>query len=90
MNQTHRTSRRQFLGSAAAASLALSMPAIAQGPARVVVIGGGFGGASCARALHQLEPGLNVTLVESNKTFIACPFTNTFDVVRGNGAISCV
>ncbi|MET0446594.1 MAG: NAD(P)/FAD-dependent oxidoreductase, partial [Pseudorhodoplanes sp.] len=71
-----RTSRRQFLGGAAAASLALSMPAIAQGPARVVVIGGGFGGASCARALHQLKLGLNVTLVESIKTFIACPFSN--------------
>ena len=78
MDPRHRTTRRQFLGSAAAATaaLALSSPAIAQAGARVVVIGGGFGGTSCARALHQLDPALQITLVEPNKTFIACPFSN--------------
>ena len=34
---------------------ALPCPSLAQSPARVVVIGGGFGGASCARALRQLD-----------------------------------
>jgi sulfide dehydrogenase [flavocytochrome c] flavoprotein subunit len=86
MNRNHRTSRRQFLGSAAAASLALAMPAIAQGPARVVVIGGGFGGASCARALRQTNPALNVTLVEANMTFTACPFSN--EVIAGDRAMT--
>ena len=81
MNRTH-TSRRQFLGSAAAASLALSMPAIAQASPRVVVIGGGFGGASCARALRQINPALQVTLVEANRTFTACPFSN--EVIAGD------
>jgi sulfide dehydrogenase [flavocytochrome c] flavoprotein subunit len=80
-----KTSRRQFLGSAAAASLALSMPAIAQASPRVVVIGGGFGGASCARALRQINPALQVTLVEANRTFIACPFSN--EVIAGDRAI---
>ncbi len=62
--------------SAGAASFALHAPAIAQGAGgRVVVVGGGFGGASCARALKQANPALSVTLVESNATYTACPFT---------------
>jgi NADPH-dependent 2,4-dienoyl-CoA reductase/sulfur reductase-like enzyme len=42
----------------------------------VVVIGGGFAGASCARALKALDARINVTLVEASRTFIACPFSN--------------
>jgi NADPH-dependent 2,4-dienoyl-CoA reductase/sulfur reductase-like enzyme len=42
----------------------------------VVVVGGGFGGASCARALRQLDPKIAVTLVEPSATFTACPFSN--------------
>jgi NADPH-dependent 2,4-dienoyl-CoA reductase/sulfur reductase-like enzyme len=74
-----RTSRREFLKSAAAgASLAaLPLPAIAQGAAgRVVVAGGGFAGATCARFLKRIEPRMEVTLVEANPTFTACPFSN--------------
>ena len=43
----------------------------------VVVIGGGFGGASCAKTLRQLDPNLKVTLVERDARFITCPFSNT-------------
>jgi NADPH-dependent 2,4-dienoyl-CoA reductase/sulfur reductase-like enzyme len=42
----------------------------------VVVVGGGFGGASCARALRQADPRIAVTLVEPSGTFTACPFSN--------------
>jgi NADPH-dependent 2,4-dienoyl-CoA reductase/sulfur reductase-like enzyme len=68
--------RRTFLSVAAAAALCPA-PARAQsaGP-RVVVVGGGFGGASCARALRQLDPKIAVTLVEPSATFTACPFSN--------------
>jgi sulfide dehydrogenase [flavocytochrome c] flavoprotein chain len=66
---------------ASAASLALPRPSRAQSAARVVVIGGGFGGASCARALRRINPGLLVTLVEPNRTFTACPFSN--EVIAG-------
>ena len=52
----------------------LATPALAQSAPRVVVIGGGFGGASCARALHGL--GLHTTLVEANPIYTACPFSN--------------
>jgi NADPH-dependent 2,4-dienoyl-CoA reductase/sulfur reductase-like enzyme len=67
-----------------AASVALSTlpcPSLAQSAARVVVIGGGFGGASCARALRKLDAKLQVTLIEPNRTFTACPFSN--EVIAG-------
>jgi NADPH-dependent 2,4-dienoyl-CoA reductase/sulfur reductase-like enzyme len=69
------TSRRQFLAAASAALLPI--PALAQnaGP-RVVVIGGGFAGASAARFVKQANRAAAVTLVETNPTFTACPFSN--------------
>ena len=45
------------------------------------MIGGGFGGASCARALRRLDPKLQVTLIEPNRIFTACPFSN--EVIAG-------
>src|SRR5213076_2341277 len=70
------TSRRQFLKSASAAAL-LPLPAIAQGAGpKVVVIGGGFAGASAARFVKKEHPAATVTLVEANATFTACPFSN--------------
>jgi NADPH-dependent 2,4-dienoyl-CoA reductase/sulfur reductase-like enzyme len=72
-----RLSRRDFIKTAAAASALMPMPAIAQSAAgRVVVVGGGFAGASAARALKKLDSRLIVTLVEENETFTACPFSN--------------
>jgi NADPH-dependent 2,4-dienoyl-CoA reductase/sulfur reductase-like enzyme len=76
---TKGTSRRDFLQKAAAgASAALfPLPAIAQnGGGRAVIVGGGFAGATCARALKRLDPRITVTLVEANQTFTACPFSN--------------
>lgn len=42
----------------------------------MVVVGGGFGGASCARALKRANSNLDVTLVESAPVFTACPRSN--------------
>jgi NADPH-dependent 2,4-dienoyl-CoA reductase/sulfur reductase-like enzyme len=44
---------------------------------RVVVIGGGFGGASCARLIKGEDRDISVTLVEANSIYIACPFSNS-------------
>ncbi|HEU4367041.1 MAG TPA: NAD(P)/FAD-dependent oxidoreductase [Methylomirabilota bacterium] len=53
------------------------VPAAGQGAVpRVVVVGGGFAGASCARALRTADPRIAVTLVEPSATFIACPLSN--------------
>ena len=74
-----RTSRRDFLKTTAAGAAAamLPLPAIAQGAGgRVVVVGGGFAGASCARFIKRIDPRITVTLVEASQTFTACPFSN--------------
>ena len=66
---------------ATTASLIFPCPLLAQSVARIIVIGGGFGGASCARALKRIDPALDVTLIEPNRTFTACPFSN--EVIGG-------
>ena len=69
--------RRGFLKLAGAAGLAAPAVASAQGAGRVVVVGGGFGGATAARTLKRLQPGLSVTLVEPNPVYTSCPFSNS-------------
>jgi sulfide dehydrogenase [flavocytochrome c] flavoprotein chain len=64
-----------------AATLAFPHPSIAQSAPRAVVIGGGFGGTACARALKRIDPKLTVTLVEPSPTFTACPLSN--EVIAG-------
>ena len=48
-----------------------------QAAPRVVVVGGGFAGASVARALRRDDPGITVHLVEASRKFTACPFSNS-------------
>lgn len=76
------TRRNAALGIAAAAT-SLAIPSVlrAQSAARIIVIGGGFGGVTCARALKRADAKLQVTLIEPNKVFTACPFSN--EVVVG-------
>jgi sulfide dehydrogenase [flavocytochrome c] flavoprotein chain len=71
-------SRRDLLTTAAAvASAALPIPAMSQGSAgRVVVVGGGFAGTTCARFIRRIDPRITVTLVEESPVFIACPLSN--------------
>ena len=69
--------RRQLLLGAAG----LAAPAFvrAQGAsARVLVVGGGFGGATVARYLRALAPQIAVTLVEPAERFVTCPFSNHY------------
>jgi sulfide dehydrogenase [flavocytochrome c] flavoprotein chain len=74
---TKRFNRREFLASAAAATGTLIFaPALAQAAPRVAVVGGGFAGATAARAVKKADPRIAVTLVEANRTFTACPFSN--------------
>jgi len=71
-----RVSRRDLVKTAGAAAL-FPLPALAQGAGpRVVVIGGGFAGATAARFVKQEVRAFAVTLVETNPTFTACPFSN--------------
>ncbi|MBN1929659.1 MAG: FAD-dependent oxidoreductase [Chlorobiaceae bacterium] len=77
-------SRRAFnklllTGLAAGSSVLFSgLPVMASGSkARVVVIGGGFGGATVAKYLKMGDPSLAVTLVEPKKVFHTCPMSNS-------------
>jgi len=70
-------SQRDVLRAGAASAL-LPLPAIAQNaPPHVVVVGGGFAGATCARQAKALAPNAQVILVEANTIFTACPFSNS-------------
>ena len=71
-----RTTRRAFLIGAATAVAFSPKLSLSQARPRIVIIGGGFGGATCARALRRADPQFEVTLVEPNPTFTACPFSN--------------
>lgn len=74
--------RRVLLQAAGAAAGIGSLAALAgcAGPvpsrARVVVIGGGFGGATAARYLRLWDPSVDVVLVERERQFVSCPFSN--------------
>ncbi|MCY4499235.1 MAG: FAD-dependent oxidoreductase, partial [Rhodospirillaceae bacterium] len=75
--------RRHFLATAAAATTAvsaLSAPAVlAQGRPRVVVVGGGAGGATAARYIAKDSKGaVDVTLVEPSRAYYTCFFSNLY------------
>lgn len=67
-------SRRAVL--AAGALLAAPAPLRAQGGMRLLVIGGGFGGASAANFARRSYPDVQVTLVEPQRAFVTCPYGN--------------
>ncbi|HPP83941.1 MAG TPA: FAD/NAD(P)-binding oxidoreductase, partial [Rubrivivax sp.] len=89
---TRGISRRRLLagGSALGGLAALSLAGCAGGPSgtsgasgtssasigRVVVIGGGFGGATAARYLRLWGGNVDVTLIERNPDFVSCPISN--------------
>lgn len=70
--------RRTFLQAGAAVALTGgSFSARAARNAKVVVIGGGYGGATAAKYLRLLSnQQIDVTLVEPDKQFISCPLSN--------------
>ncbi len=70
--------RRRFLAAAAClGGLAAGARAAPRRPkARVVVVGGGFAGATAARYLRLLDPAIEVVLVEPAPAFVSCPLSN--------------
>jgi sulfide dehydrogenase [flavocytochrome c] flavoprotein chain len=70
--------RRRFGMLLGASAFTLAMPGLLRadtGP-RLVVIGGGFGGASAARFARMAYPEVAVTLVEPYSSFVTCPYGN--------------
>ncbi|TDP64170.1 NAD(P)/FAD-dependent oxidoreductase [Roseateles toxinivorans] len=71
--------RHLLLGGLAATGLSLSgCASLGGGPSigRVVVIGGGFGGATAARYLKLWGGNVDVTLIERQASFVSCPISN--------------
>lgn len=71
--------RRQFLQMTGAATLMAALPkavSAATTPARVVVVGGGMGGATVAKYLRMWGGNVQVILVDPNPTHIACILSN--------------
>jgi NADPH-dependent 2,4-dienoyl-CoA reductase/sulfur reductase-like enzyme len=90
----NRISRRDFLKASGAAATVSLLPGCAMEPSasskaigRVVVIGGGFGGATAAKYVRLWSGGaIEVLLVERNAEFISCPTSNL--VLGGNRSIA--
>jgi len=85
------SNRRNFIKSVSGVSLAAAMGlgasqrAGAAVKAKVVVVGGGYGGAIAAKYLKMAEPDLDVVLIEQNKQYVSCPLSN--EVLAGLGTI---
>jgi sulfide dehydrogenase [flavocytochrome c] flavoprotein chain len=82
--------RRSFLQSSAAISLlglgACATTASIPTKAKVVVIGGGYGGATAAKYVRLLSDyKIDVVLIEPNESFVSCPKSNL--VVGGSKQI---
>ena len=80
----NRLTRRDFLKTSGALAATSLLPGCAMEPAapskpvgRVIVIGGGYGGATAAKYLRMLSNGsIEVFLIERNAEFISCPLSN--------------
>ncbi len=86
--------RRKFIqaGGACAAlgTLASIAPsAFGQGAkARVIVIGGGYGGAIAAKYIKMADPAIDVMLIEKNAQYVSCPLSN--EVLGGERTIDSI
>jgi len=77
--------RRSFLKLLGAGAGAAGLPMIGRAAEimpksgrRVVVIGGGYGGTIAAKYVRMMDKSIEVVLIERNKQFISCPFSNFY------------
>jgi sulfide dehydrogenase [flavocytochrome c] flavoprotein subunit len=79
--------RRQFLRASGTGVGALAVSGLAgcastsgeiepKASRRVVVVGGGWGGATAAKYVRTTDPSIEVVLLEPNRKFVSCPFSN--------------
>jgi NADPH-dependent 2,4-dienoyl-CoA reductase/sulfur reductase-like enzyme len=68
--------RRRWMQLAGGSLLAAPAVLRAQGVPQIVVVGGGFGGATAAKYLRRFNPAIRVTLIEPATEFVMCPMSN--------------
>lgn len=87
-------SRRNFIKLSGGAIAVGSLAACAGGMTgkgaggKVVVIGGGTGGATAAKYLRMFDPSIEVTLIEANPTYHTCYMSN--EVLSGERSIDSI
>jgi sulfide dehydrogenase [flavocytochrome c] flavoprotein subunit len=78
----------QVAGAATAVGLA-GVPFIAMGAGKkVVVVGGGTGGATAAKYLKRADPSIDVTVIEANKDYYTCYMSN--EVLSGDRTMDSI
>lgn len=87
--------RRDFIKLGASLSAAIALPGCANmskssagASGKVVVVGGGPGGATAARYLRMQNPGIEVTLIEANATYHTCFMSN--EVLAGDRTLDSI
>jgi sulfide dehydrogenase [flavocytochrome c] flavoprotein chain len=95
-----RLTRRQFMRASGSGAGVLAVAGLsgcamfrgetdAAGGRRVVVVGGGWGGATAAKYVRLADPSIEVVLLEPNKKFVSCPFSNlVLSGVRSLGSMT--
>jgi sulfide dehydrogenase [flavocytochrome c] flavoprotein subunit len=84
MNMT--TDRRSFLKLLGAGGVGTTLAACStpgtgldkSAGRRVIVVGGGYGGAIAAKYIRMMDKSIEVVLIEPNRQFISCPFSNLY------------
>jgi len=73
-------SRRNLLKSSVAGAVAVAMggtaPLAFAGSKKVVIVGGGIGGATAAQYIKKMDSSIDVTIVEMNKDYYTCFMSN--------------
>ena len=68
--------RRHVLAAMAASALLPGRTLAAEPNSRLVVVGGGFAGATLARSVKRLSPEITVVLIEARERYVSCPMSN--------------
>jgi len=84
--------RRDFLkisGGVAVATGAASFPMISMGASKkVVIVGGGIGGATAAKYIRMMDSSIDVTVIEANKHYHTCFMSN--EVISGERGLDSI
>ena len=78
--------RRHMLAALAASALLPGRTLAARPTSRLVVVGGGFAGATLARFVKRLSPEISVVLIEARDRYISCPMSNL--VIAGQRSLA--
>ena len=78
--------RRHVLAAIAASALLPGRTLAAEPNSRLVVVGGGFAGATLARSVKRLSPEITVVLIEARERYVSCPMSNL--VIAGRRSLA--